>query len=91
MRLLFIPLLLIVALFSSCDQVQNSSSNYAGKYGEYAKQAFLEKRSYMTEREALSKEIGWYKAPQITDYSYYGDMTGKDIISICNKIIAENE
>ena len=91
MRYLFIPLLLIIALLSSCDQIQNSSSKYTGKYGEYAKQSFLEKMSYMTEREALSKEIGWYKEPQITDYSYYGDMTGRDIISICNKINAENE
>lgn len=91
MRSLFIPFLFIVAILSSCDHVQNNQSNNTGKFGEYAKQAFLERMSYMTEREALSKEISWYKAPQVTDYSYYGDMTGRDIISVCNKIIAENE
>lgn len=80
-----IPLLLVSILLTSCNQ------NKTSIYGEYAKQAFLEERSYMSERDALSKEISWYKAPQITDYSYYGEMTGKDIISICNKIIAENE
>lgn len=81
------PILSLFILLSSCYQPQDNSS----KYGEYAKQAFIEERSYMSERDALSKEISWYKEPQITDYSYYGELTGKDIISICNKIIAENK
>lgn len=92
MKLLYIPFLLVTIMLVSCGQIQSTSQdNNGSKYGKYAMQAFLEERSYMTERDALSKEIGWYKEPQVTDYSYYGDMTGRDIISICNKINAENE
>lgn len=87
MKLHLIPFLLLVIILTSCNQPQSNGS----KYGEYAKQAFLEERSYMSERDALSREISWYNEPQITDYSYLGEMTGKDIISICNKIIAENQ
>lgn len=87
MKLHLIPFLLLVIILTSCNQPQSNGS----KYGEYAKQAFLEERSYMSERDALSREISWYNKPQITDYSYLGEMTGKDIISICNKIIAENQ
>lgn len=92
MKLLFIPVLLVTIILTSCGQIQNTSQDTNGsKYGKYAMQAFLEERSYLSERDALSNEIVWYKEPQITDYSYYGDMTGRDIISICNKINAENE
>lgn len=80
-------LLLVIVALTSCDQNQRNGS----KYGDYAKQAFLEERSYMTEHDALSKEIAWYKAPQITDYSYVGELTGRDLITICNKINVENE
>lgn len=88
MKLYVIPILSLFIMLSSCNQPQHNSSS---KYGEYAKQAFIEECSYMSEREALSSEISWYKEPQITDCSYYGEMTGKDIISICNNIIAENK
>lgn len=87
MKLYLIPILSLFIMLSSCNQPQHNGS----KYGEYAKQAFIEECSYMSERDALSDEISWYKEPQITDYSYYGELTGKDIIKICNMIIAENK
>lgn len=92
MKLFFIPFLLVTLLLTSCGKIQGTYRDDNGsKYGKYAMKAFLEKRSYMSERDALSNEIGWYTEPHIIDYSYCGDMTGRDIISICNKINAENE
>lgn len=82
--------MLLVLFLAACTN-NNQSSNYQGEFGKYAKQAFLEEQKYMSEREALSKEIHWYKEPQITSFSYEGDLSGKDIISLCNKIEAENE
>lgn len=90
MRYLYIFSMLLTLVMTACTNY-NQSSNSQGKFGEYAKQAFLEKRRILTEREALSKEIDWYQEPQITDYSYLGEMSGKDIISICNRIKEENE
>lgn len=60
------------------------------KYIEYAEQKFIEKASYMTEREALSHEIDYYKPPYVKERTHVRDLTGKDIIHICNIIQKEN-
>lgn len=61
------------------------------KYIEYAERKFIEKASIMTEREAMSKEIDYYKPPYIKIRKHVRDLTGKEIIHICNKIEKENE
>lgn len=89
MKKLIMMFLLMCGLLASCNV--NTETKSEGRYGEYAKQAFLEKFSHMSERDALSREIDWYQEPQITEFSYIGEMSGKDIISISNDILAENK
>lgn len=60
------------------------------KYIEYAEEKFIEKAP-ITEREALSGEIDYYKTPYIKVRKHVRDLTGKDIIHICNIIEKENE
>lgn len=60
------------------------------KYIEYAEQKFIEKASFFTERDALSHEIDYYKPPYIKTRQHVRDLTGKDIIHICNIIQTEN-
>ena len=60
------------------------------KYMEFAEQIFIEKAP-ITEREALSSDIDYYKPPYIKVRKHVRDLTGKDIIHICNKIEKENE
>ena len=59
------------------------------KYMEFAEQIFIEKAP-ITEREALSEEIDYYKPPYIKVRKHVRDLTGKDIIHICNIIEKEN-
>ena len=44
----------------------------------------------MTEKEALSNEIDYYKDPKVTYRNHIRSLTGKDLIHICNKIIKWN-
>ena len=60
------------------------------KYMKFAEQKFIEKASYITERQALSYEIDYYKPPYIKVRKHVRDLTGKDIIHICNIIEKEN-
>lgn len=60
------------------------------KYMEFAEQKFIEKASYITERQALSYEIDYYKPPYIKVRKHVRVLTGKDIIHICNIIEKEN-
>lgn len=52
---------------------------------------FIESVQYMSKREALSKEINYYKDPQITVARKVSDLTGKDVIHECNLMLQENE
>lgn len=45
----------------------------------------------MTKEEALSEEIDYYKAPNITISLHKRCLTGKDLIHECNKIIKEDQ
>ena len=47
---------------------------------------FIESVQYMSKREALSKEINYYKDPQITVARKVSDLTGKDVIHECNYV-----
>ena len=44
----------------------------------------------MTKKEALSKEINYYKEPEITTRIHKRSLTGRDLIHECNRIIDEN-
>ncbi len=62
--------LFLLCMSVSCD-----------KYSiEEAQVHFIENVQYMTEREALSHEIDYYKPPQITVARKVQDLSGKDAI-----------
>lgn len=77
---------LLVALctgFSSCTMSIQQQM-------DLAEAQFIKELSYMNEKEALSKEIGYYKAPEITYKKHIRSLTGKDLIHECNQIMDEN-
>lgn len=71
---------MFILLFVSCVPGIDSQQ-------EKAKQVFIEKSQYMTEREALSSEINYYKSPEITVSRHIRSLTGKDLIHECNIVI----
>jgi len=89
-------ILLFCVLLSTCNiiyaqGVMGLLNKYQiDKYMEFAEQKFIEKASYITERQALSSEIDYYKPPYIKVRKHVRDLTGKDIIHICNIIEKEN-
>ena len=77
---------LIVTLcagFSSCTKSVNQQM-------DLAEAQFIKELSYMTEKEALSNEIDYYKAPEITYKEHTRSLTGKDLIHECNQIMEED-
>jgi hypothetical protein len=58
---------------------------------ESAMKVFIERVQYMTEREALSKGINYYKKPRITVKRKVRDLTGKAAVYECNLLGKENE
>lgn len=87
-----IPLFLIFFV-QSCDKVIRSvNSNYAEEQDQKkALDYFIEESQYMTEREALSKEINYYKQPNIVRQEYIGTISGKSLIHIANEINKEDQ
>ena len=73
---------------SSCD---NAVSNGKDKYTKYAQTAFINECSCMSEREANSKEIDYWRAPQITETQFLYSYTGKDLVHLCNQIEEKNQ
>lgn len=55
-----------------------------------AESIFIDKVQYMTKKEALSKEINYYKEPEITTRSHKRSLTGKDLIHECNRVMDED-
>ena len=77
---------LLVALctgFSSCTKPISQQM-------DLAEAQFIKELSYMTEKEALSNEIDYYKAPEITYKEHTRSLTGKDLIHECNQIMEED-
>ena len=67
-RLLAISLLVALCTgFSSCTKSVNEQM-------DLAEAQFIKELSYMTEKEALSKEIDYYKAPEITYKEHTGTL-----------------
>lgn len=79
---LSLTILLIIG-FSSCTKSINQQM-------DLAEAQFIKELSYMTEKEALSKEINYYKAPEITYKEHIRSLTGKDLIHECNQIMEED-
>lgn len=52
---------------------------------------FIKNRTIMTKKDALSKEIDYYKDPEITNRRHTRSLTGKELIHECNKIMKEDE
>lgn len=79
-------LLIIYAIFflAACSPSIEKQMNLAEK-------EFIKKVSTLTEREALSKGIDYYKAPEITTRRHIRSLTGKDLIKICNDVTNSNK
>ncbi len=84
----FYIILMYLGIFSYIDSCAERHNN---KYFEYAEKVFIDEASYMNEREALSAEISYYKSPQILKKQHNRDLTGKEIIHICNEIEKKNK
>jgi cytochrome c biogenesis protein ResB len=84
MKNLFL-LLTVMLVFTACGKFGN-----AGSISD-AEKHFIEEVQYMTEQEALSKEVSYYKAPVITISKKVRDLTGCDAIHECNQILEDNQ
>lgn len=76
----------ILMSLCSCNYISNEAPSI-----DTAEAQFISKAQIMSEYDALSKEISWYKAPQITERSISRNLTGKDIIHEMNLLLKENE
>lgn len=76
----------IAMLLVSCGDFTNESKKF-----QEAKEQFVNNVQYMTKEEALSKEIDYYKDPEITVGYKVKDLSGKDVIHECNLLLKENE
>lgn len=78
-RVLFIGIM----LFISCSSIDSQMKS--------AEKVFIKNASYMTERDALSEEIDYYKKPEITLKRHTRSLTGKDLIRECNLVEKDNQ
>ena len=79
----FISIVLLSFLFVSCGPSINSQM-------DKAESIFIDEVQYMTKEDALSKEINYYKAPNISTRTHVRSLTGKDLIHECNRVIDED-
>ena len=76
-----------ITLFNmACDGIVNDNKGL-----DEAQRQFVNEVQYMTKEEALSKEVDYYKDPNITVKYKVRDLTGKDVIHECNILLKENE
>jgi hypothetical protein len=73
-------------LLCSCDFIGDKTPSL-----DKAEAQFIAEAQIMSEQDALSKEISWYKAPQITERTLSRKLTGKDVIHEMNILLKENE
>ena len=76
--------LLILILFVACMPSIDTQM-------DKAETIFIEEVQYMTKEDALSKEISYYKEPEITTRIHKRSLTGKDLIHECNRVIEEDD
>ena len=95
MKYFYIIILSFLSIFltSSCDQVlRKLDSNYADDQDlQKALSFFIDENQYMTERDALSEEINYYRAPKILRQEFIGTLSGKTLIHIANEIKKEDD
>lgn len=76
----------IMTSLCSCEHIGDKTPSF-----EAAEAQFISETQIMSEEEALSKEISWYKSPQITECVLSRKLTGKDVIHEMNLLLKENE
>lgn len=76
----------ILFLLCSCDFITNKTPSL-----DTAEAQFISETQIMSEQDALSNEISWYKAPQIIERTLSRRLTGKDVIHEMNILLKENE
>lgn len=76
----------ILMSLCSCDYVGNKAPSL-----DTAEAQFISETQIMSEQDALSKEISWYKAPQIMERALSRRLTGRDVIHEMNILLKENE
>ena len=79
-------ILILLSLLSSCDYIADKTPSL-----DEAVAKFISETQIMSEQDALSKEISWYKAPQITERTLSRKLRGKDVIHEMNLPLKENE
>ena len=57
---------------------------------EKAEAIFIDEVQYMTYEEALSKDINYYREPEIITRTHKRSLTGKELIRECNRVIKED-
>ncbi len=83
---LFLSLFILLMSLCSCDYIGDKSPSL-----NTAEAQFISEAQIMSEQDALSKEISWYKAPLITEREVSRNLTGKDVIHEMNILLKENE
>lgn len=76
----------ILFLLCSCDYITDKTPSL-----DTAEAQFISETQIMSEQDALSKEISWYKAPQIIERTLSRRLTGRDVIHEMNILLKENE
>lgn len=79
----FIRIVMLSLLFVNCGPS-------IGSQMDKAESIFIDEVQYMTKEDALSKEINYYKAPNISTRTHVRSLTGRDLIHECNRVIEEN-
>lgn len=72
---LFLSLFGLLMTLCSCDYIGNKAPSI-----DTAEAQFISEAQILSEQDALSKEISWYKTPQITERTVSRNLTGKDVI-----------
>ena len=81
-----LTILILLSLPCSCDYIVDQMPSL-----DEAEAKFISETQIMSEQDALSNEISWYKAPQITERTLTRKLSGKDVIHEMNQLLKENE
>lgn len=85
-KILQIGIFSLLTLLCSCDFISDKTPSI-----DTAEAQFISEAQVMSEQDALSMEISWYKAPQITERTLSRKLTGKDVIHEMNILLKDNK
>lgn len=85
-NILYLSFIFLLISLCSCNNIGDKAPSLAT-----AEAQFISEAQIMSEQVALSKEISWYKTPQITECTVSRNLTGKDVIHEMNLLLKENE